>query len=450
MATAQVDHVLEVHTAELLEEQTPTENSPESLGYETNAIVEQVQQAEFSRFDMICKCTFLISLLVVAGLVTVGVLISKSKETSLDDDTPDLSQMAEYFDYLFQVLSPHVETLNDPTSPTYEALQWMAFEDEMILQEMPEIRQRYALLVLYFATGGIDFWGSEWLRPGVSECEFQGVACNNEEANVVTDLELYHRQLIGELPSEITWLTSLQVLNLRHNRLHGSLPPTIFTELTNLQYLELSFNELSGPLPGDWSALTQLEAFSARSNVLTGPLPTYWPTTLEYFTVTLNFLSGELPLELFQVGNNLQLVDIGDTLISGTIPPVIGHWTHLKSLGLYQTKLGGQLPSELGLLPIEELSLGRTKLYGTVPKEVYQMSTLQWMVATDTLLEGTLSSEIGQMSNLAVLNFVHTRISGTIPTELGLLSKLEWLQLSHTEIEGTIPTELSELSLLSK
>ena len=450
------------------EEGNPTDESNYNVGHyadtTTNAVSEHLQGSSnefgWNGFDLVCKLTFLISLVVISGLVAVGVLLAK---TSVDNDSnsyptnPSLNEMEDYFDYLFQLLLPQVHSLKDPQSPAYEALQWMAFEDNMILQDITQIRQRYALLVLYFATGGVDFWdGAEWLRPGVSECEFQGVACNDETdttLQIVTGLELHQRQLVGELPSQVAWLTSLEVLNLRHNRLRGTLPSSLFTELTDLQYLEVSFNELTGSLPKDWSALTRLEAFSCRSNYLTGRLPSYWPTTLEYFTVTSNLFSGEIPSEIFQTHDyKLQVVDLGDNnFLSGTIPPAIGHsWRHLQSLGLYQTQLGGHLPSELGLLPLEELSLGKTNIYGTIPDELYRLSNLQWFVVTETLLEGTLSSDVGQLSNLAVLNFVHTRISGTIPSEVGLMSNLEWLQLAHTQIEGTLPTELSNLSSLSK
>jgi hypothetical protein len=407
------------------------------------------------------------SLLVIAGTIAVvTMVVQDAKEDTVSSSSPQstgpdsdflASDLEAHFDYLFKELSPEVPSLLDPTTAAYVALEWMAFTDgpwwmtdtsdnDMLL------RQRFPLVVLYFATGGISFWDTDWLLAGTTECDFESITC--DMYGTIFALELHQRALVGELPNEISWLTNLKILNLRQNRLQGSIPSGIFTELTSLEVLDLSFNEFSFALPEEFlSGLTQLETFSASVNSLTGPLPSggRLPSSLEYFTMSVNYLSGSLPetwLEHPMIA--LQVVDLGDNLIDGTISSNISNWSQLKSLGLYMTDISGSLPSELGHLPLEELSLATSQLEGSLPTEIYELSKLELFVAGHTFLTGSLETNIGNLRNLQVFNLVHCPISGTIPTEIGLLRRLEWLQLANTDIEGTIPNELSELSSLSK
>eukprot|EP00197_Chlamydomonas_leiostraca_P010202 CAMPEP_0202882008 /NCGR_PEP_ID=MMETSP1391-20130828/37396_1 /ASSEMBLY_ACC=CAM_ASM_000867 /TAXON_ID=1034604 /ORGANISM="Chlamydomonas leiostraca, Strain SAG 11-49" /LENGTH=74 /DNA_ID=CAMNT_0049564791 /DNA_START=147 /DNA_END=368 /DNA_ORIENTATION=- len=70
-----------------------------------------------------------------------------------------------------------------------------------------------------------------------------------------------HNQLEGPLPSHISALPSLKVLNLSHNQI-TELPHEI-TQITGLELLDVSDNALSGCLPafmGGATALVELAA----------------------------------------------------------------------------------------------------------------------------------------------------------------------------------------------
>jgi hypothetical protein len=113
---------------------------------------------------------------------------------------------------LQNMLSPVVKfsDLLEDTSPQAEAVEWLVFEDrildvvdlELQLTEggIPyPLHQRYALMTLYFATGGElwdDMGDTAWAENGnVHECDFVGVDCN--EKKQVIGLDLYLRKLRG-------------------------------------------------------------------------------------------------------------------------------------------------------------------------------------------------------------------------------------------------------------
>jgi len=67
-------------------------------------------------------------------------------------------------------------------------------------------------------------------------------------------------------------LTNLESLNLHHNQLDGSIPPSL-GNLLRIQYLDLSHNSLSGPIPTSLGNLNNLTHFDLSFNNLSGFIP---------------------------------------------------------------------------------------------------------------------------------------------------------------------------------
>lgn len=152
------------------------------------------------------------------------------------------------------------------SSHSRQATEWLAFEDTLFLPpDSPQFIERYALLVLMFASGGnrigsgIHSWST---RTGAAlhHCDWEHVACrtdyknndnksnknNNDNNNtgddgaqqeqqqLVTSLNLGAKgALSGTIPVEIGYLTNLIALSLAGNRFEGSLPEELWG-LTNL------------------------------------------------------------------------------------------------------------------------------------------------------------------------------------------------------------------------
>ncbi|KAM3228529.1 hypothetical protein ACQJBY_059898 [Aegilops geniculata] len=89
----------------------------------------------------------------------------------------------------------------------------------------------------------------------------------------VTGIDLSGNSLSGEIPSELTSLRGIQLLNMSRNYLSGGIPKDI-GNLKWLESLDLSWNKLSGPIPPSISNLIFLCSLNLSNNLLSGEIPT--------------------------------------------------------------------------------------------------------------------------------------------------------------------------------
>lgn len=86
--------------------------------------------------------------------------------------------------------------------------------------------------------------------------------------------------------------------------------------------------------------------------------------------------------------------------------------------------------------------LEKTRISGTLPPEIGQMTNLDIFYGDYTQISGTIPKEVSQMSGLDFLYLAGTRLSGTLPKELSML-ELDSLHLGATLLSGSLPTELA-------
>ncbi|KAL7178822.1 hypothetical protein ACSBR1_042220 [Camellia fascicularis] len=89
---------------------------------------------------------------------------------------------------------------------------------------------------------------------------------------IVNIIDFSSNKLWGEIPVEITNLSSLGALNLSRNELTGKIPENI-GRLQQLEALDLSWNHLSGPIPPSMASITSLNYLNLSHNNLSGPIP---------------------------------------------------------------------------------------------------------------------------------------------------------------------------------
>ena len=204
---------------------------------------------------------------------------------------------------------------------------------------------REALVALYNATGGPDWYISDNWLSDVPISEWEGVTTNGN--GHVTELWLDGNQLSGEIPPELGNLANLTSLYIQETQLSGGIPPEL-GNLANLEFLWLEGNELSGEIPPELGNLANLEFLGLGGNQL----------------------SGEIPPELGNLANLTSLY-IQQTQLSGGIPPELGNLANLKHLHLIWNQLSGEIPPEMGnLANLESLGLDGNELSGCVPNSL--------------------------------------------------------------------------------
>jgi Leucine-rich repeat (LRR) protein len=93
--------------------------------------------------------------------------------------------------------------------------------------------------------------------------------------------------------------------------------------------------------------------------------------------------------------------------------------------------------------------LTNNALQGTLPDEIYQLSSLEELLLNYNNFTGSLSTRIGQLQNLQLLYMYQNELSGEIPSHIGQLERLKELALGDNHFTGTLPNELMKLSNLS-
>ncbi|KVH98305.1 Leucine-rich repeat-containing protein [Cynara cardunculus var. scolymus] len=107
-------------------------------------------------------------------------------------------------------------------------------------------------------------------------------------------LSLRNNSLTGPIP-DLAGLVNLKALFLDHNYFSGGIPSSIST-LHRLRTLDLSYNKLSGVIPVELSDLDRLNYLRLDSNRFSGSIPPLNQSSLQIFNVSINFLTGPVPV----------------------------------------------------------------------------------------------------------------------------------------------------------
>ncbi|KAH1063103.1 hypothetical protein J1N35_028090, partial [Gossypium stocksii] len=281
--------------------------------------------------------------------------------------------------------------------------------------------------------------------------EVSSLICN---ASALQILDLSHNNLSGTIPQCFGNLSnSLQFLNLQKNKFFGTIPPT-FAKRCQLSNFNLNGNLLEGPLTPSILNCKGLKVLDLGNNKINDTFP-HWLGSLPWLKVLVlksNHMHGSLCVngsKSSPLFSKIQIFDLSSNYFSGPLPVrYINSFKAIKNpekVGSTMSYMGVYAPGGSGFY---------TYSIGIVMKgqdmELVKIFTL-WMIIdlSNNQFEGEIPKVIGKLNLLKGLNLSHNNLIGGIPTSIGNLRSLEWLDLSSNRLSGTIPNRLADLPFLS-
>ncbi|XP_056172470.1 receptor-like protein 43 isoform X2 [Syzygium oleosum] len=266
------------------------------------------------------------------------------------------------------------------------------------------------------------------------------------EAGYLEVLDLSHNNLTGSIPDCLV-MESLKVLNLRDNALDGSI--INFPEHCGLKTLDLSSNRLQGKFPKSLANCTNLEVLDVGNNQIDDVYPCELKSIASLRVLVLRsnkFHGGVGCVETNGTWKMLQIVDVSSNNFSGTLPAqYLRTWEAMKAnvdindIQYPFLRLTGLYYQDTVSVTIKGLQV-----------ELMKILTLYTIIDFScNNLEGPIPDTLGDLKALYVLNLSNNGFSGPIPPSLGHLQQLESLDLSRNDLNGTIPRQLSDLNFLS-
>ncbi|KAL3925428.1 MAG: hypothetical protein SGILL_000414 [Bacillariaceae sp.] len=159
-----------------------------------------------------------------------------------------------------------------------------------------------------------------------------------------------------------------------------------------------------------------------------------------------NNLVGDMPFGLLWQLEALNHIDLSQNDI--TIPfSLIGNAINLETIKLSET-LQSNLEGLEEAPSLKSLHLTSSGFTGTIPQQVYALTTLEELYMSHNRLSGSISFQIGDLKQLKDLYLFGNELGGTIPTEIGFLALLEHLSLGNNRLVGEIPRQITSLPLL--
>ncbi|XP_061998419.1 receptor-like protein 7 isoform X2 [Rosa rugosa] len=268
---------------------------------------------------------------------------------------------------------------------------------------------------------------------------------------MLTQLDLSFSVFAGQVPSQLSQLVKLSLLNLSSNtepssgvgllKLDGSNFRNLVQNLTSLEHLRLRYINISSTIPHSMANLSFLTTLDLHQCELFGD----FPVTIFHFQNLKNLylrdnqdLIGYLPE--FNQSSRLTTLDVHGTRFSGNFPSSIGKINSLKQLDVAACNFSaGLIPSSLGnLRQLTYLDISANKFGGPIPDSFSNLTKLTTFRISTSPTTGPVPSWIGNFSKLVYLDFAYSGLNSSIPASFSNLTNLEILYLQYNDLRGTV------------
>ena len=260
------------------------------------------------------------------------------------------------------------------------AREWLASNKDIMQFTTERIRQRYALAVFYCETDGASWDEHQFWVTDMHECDW----------NTLSNIDPCNRR------------EQFQILRNDGQKMRGNLPAEL-SMISSLWEISLSDNLLSGNIPTEFAKLSELDTFSVGYNLFTGPFPEFlWGfEDMVHLDVEYNSFRGTIPNTLHLTSPNLRDLYLSYNVFSGTLPDTMGQidWQRLHLDG---NAFHGPIPEDINAGKMKELLLNDNRLTGTFPANSFatQWSGRKSKLETLTLYHNNLEGNITAMCNL--------------------------------------------------
>lgn len=248
----------------------------------------------------------------------------------------------------------------------------------------------------------------------------------------------------GSLPSFYS-LQSTVELRFDNNLLSGSIADANIAMLQQIQICNLSLNYFTGTIPSTISKLTTLTIFDVRSNNMIGTIGTVFHTLPKLSAINLqnNFFEGNLD-NVFNISTQLSLsiLDFSDNQLTGEIPLELFQLPYMEMISLTKNCFTmSKFPSTicdakgLVLLSLDGMHtepVCQERIFPDIP----QIKTFQIRHPLDQALPSCLFTDL---HNLTILHISGNSVQGPLPDVDYISPSLVDLTLSHNQLTGSIP-----------
>jgi Leucine-rich repeat (LRR) protein len=218
-----------------------------------------------------------------------------------------------------------------------------------------DMSERDVLVMLYGNTSG-NIWKNNnmWLSDSPI-CSWYGVACqgNKLDDKRVVSLDLSANGLVGTIPAQLWQLPSAYQIVLRENHdLHVSFEALVDSS-SSIQSIDLTRTRTEN-LTG-FASLRNLRNLTISG--LTGKVDEISIKSEKSLPLTFLITTGPFPSDILAL-RKLEMLDISDCYLVGTLSPRLGELTHLTHIIASGNDFHGQVPRELAYLSnLEELGM---------------------------------------------------------------------------------------------
>ncbi|KAL7257808.1 hypothetical protein ACSBR1_004007 [Camellia fascicularis] len=280
---------------------------------------------------------------------------------------------------------------------------------------------------------------------------FLGASGNRLTLNVSLDwippfqlevLELGSWHLGPKFPIWLQSQKNLSYLDISNAELSEGIPSWLWNFSSSIVSLNLSHNQIHGGI-SHINVLSHGCKIYLNSNQLNGPLPRLSSNLVELYLSNNSFSGGisHLICDRMDEEKYLEILHIGENLLSGEIPDCWISWKSLVIIHMGNNNFTGHIPSSFGLLyHLNSLHLRNNQLSGEISSSLQNCTNLEMLDLSENEFIGSIPTWMGErLRQLKILTLRSNRLDGLIPPEICGLYSLQVFDIANNNLYGGMP-----------